>query len=79
MGGCSKVLCGIFSFRAVRRKAVAVKFYVGFLIKSDLCRKRHRHLTEDAGAFLLEYSGNSTKQFVQLLLERSFLGIRKCV
>ena len=57
-GGCSKVLCGIFSFRAVRRKAVAVKFYVGFLIKSDLCRKRHRHLTEDAGAFLLECSGN---------------------
>ena len=58
VGGCSKVLCGIFSFRAVRRKAVAVKFYVGFLIKSDLCRKRHRHLTEDAGAFLLECSGN---------------------
>ena len=58
VGGCSKVLCGIFSFRAVRRKAVAIKFYVGFLIKSDLCRKRHRHLTEDAGAFLLECSGN---------------------
>ena len=57
-GGCSKVLCGVFSFRAVRRKAVAVKFYVGFLIKSDLRRKRHRHLTEDAGAFLLECSGN---------------------
>ena len=51
-------ICGIFSFRAVRRKAVAIKFYVGFLIKSDLCRKRHRHLTEDAGAFLLECSGN---------------------
>ena len=33
VGGCSKVLCGIFSFRAVRRKAAAVKFYVGFLIK----------------------------------------------
>ena len=58
MVGLSKILCGIFSFRAVRRKAVAVKFYVGFLIKSDLCRKRHRHLTEDAGAFLLECSGN---------------------
>lgn len=29
-GGCSKVLCGGFSFRAVRGKAVAVKFYVGF-------------------------------------------------
>ena len=38
--------------------AVALKSYVGFLIKSDLCRKRHRHLTEDAGAFLLECSGN---------------------
>ena len=29
-GGCSKVLCGVFSFRAVRGKAVAVKFFVGF-------------------------------------------------
>lgn len=29
-GGCSKVFCGVFSFRAVRGKAVAVKFYVGF-------------------------------------------------
>lgn len=57
-GGCSKVLCGVFSFRAVRGKAVAVKFYVGFPIRSDLCRKRHRHLTEDADAFLLECSGN---------------------
>ena len=57
-GGCSIVLCGVFSFRAVRGKAVAVKFYVGFPIRSDLCRKRHRHLTEDADAFLLECSGN---------------------
>lgn len=29
-GGCSKVLCGVFSFRDVRGKAVAVKFFVGF-------------------------------------------------
>ena len=29
-GGCSKVLCGVFSFRAVRGKVVAVKFFVGF-------------------------------------------------
>lgn len=57
-GDCSKVFCGVFSFRAVRGKAVAVKFYVGFLIKSGLCKKRHRHLTEDAGVFLLECSGN---------------------
>ena len=32
-GGCSKVLCGVFSFRAVWGKAVAVKFFVGFLSK----------------------------------------------
>lgn len=30
---CSKVLCGVFSFRDVRGKAVAVKSYVGFLSK----------------------------------------------
>ena len=30
MVGLSKIWCGIFSFRAVRRKAVAVKFYMGF-------------------------------------------------
>ena len=38
-GGCSKVLCGVFSFRAVRGKAVAVKFYVGFLSKGSLHSK----------------------------------------
>ena len=29
-GRCKVFLCGVFSFRAVRGKAVAVKFFVGF-------------------------------------------------
>ena len=38
-GDCSKVFCGFFVFSVPWGKAVAVKFYVGFLSKGSLHSK----------------------------------------